>query len=749
MATQIGTTANDTLYGGVGNDLLDGGDGNDTLYDQTSGNDTLLGGAGDDYLSTYTSTGSDSLDGGVGNDTLVGGTGNDTLIGGDGNDDLSGYEGNDSLDGGAGNDTLTGGSGNDTLTGGDGNDYITKYTSSGDSWLLGGAGTDTLLGGTGNDSLDGGDGDDSWIEGYAGNDSISGGAGNDQLWGDEGNDTLDGGAGNDTIYGGEGNDTYYVDSVSDRIVDSSGVDTAYVSVSFAKIPSTIEKVIYTNTAQALPYWIDALLPDDAAGLYFKALLGDSKTFLYFFPSSLPSYDTDATDKLGFTAFNAAQVLRSKAALAYISSVIDLSFAQASSSSATNTISFANNTQTDSAGYAQYPSADFSGSDVFLDKTDSDNLIIADGSYAALTLIHEIGHALGLEHPFAAAQSGGALADPPYLTGSEDNTTWTVMSYSDNAAQHHLLYSPLDIAALQYLYGTSPTSRVDDDTYALSPTTPNFIWDGAGTDTLSASGLSQSATLYLEPGYWGYIGAKASQITSAGQVTVNFGTTIENLIGGSAADTLIGNSANNSMTGGGGNDTIDGASGTDVAVYASTRANFTLAKTNTGFSVTDTKGTAGVDTLSNIERIKFSDLSIALDVGAAQSGGEAQLLLGAVLGKTLTALKKPLLATVIDLFDQGYTMPQLSGALMRLDIWGILANGGNATATNTQIANYLLSTVNKVVPDSLTLAAAVALLNSETGASQGNFLSTLALSDANQTQVGLVGLATTGLEYGGV
>ena len=126
-----------------------------------------------------------------------------------------------------------------------------------------------------------------------------------------------------------------------------------------------------------------------------------------------------------------------------------------------------------------------------------------------------------------------------------------------------------------------------------------------------------------------------------------------------------------------------------------------------------------------------------------------MLLGAVLGKTLTALKKPLLGTVIDLFDQGYTMPQLSGALMRLDIWGILANGGNATATNTQIANYLLSTVNKVVPDSLTLAAAVALLNSEMGASQGNFLSTLALSDANQTQVGLVGLLTTGLEYGGV
>jgi len=164
-------------------------------------------------------------------------------------------------------------------------------------------------------------------------------------------------------------------------------------------------------------------------------------------------------------------------------------------------------------------------------------------------------------------------------------------------------------------------------------------------------------------------------------------------------------------------------------------------------VTDTKGTAGLDTLSNIERIKFSDLSMALDVGATQSGGGAQLLLGAVLGKTLTAQKKPLLGTVIDLFDQGYTMPQLSGALMRLDIWGVLT--GSATATNTQIANYLLTTVSKVAPDSVTLAAAAASLDAETGASQGNFLSTLALSYANQTQVGLLGLVTTGLEYGGV
>lgn len=165
-------------------------------------------------------------------------------------------------------------------------------------------------------------------------------------------------------------------------------------------------------------------------------------------------------------------------------------------------------------------------------------------------------------------------------------------------------------------------------------------------------------------------------------------------------------------------------------------------------VTDNAGTEGDDTLLNIERLKFADISIALDTGATQSGGQAQLLLGAVLGKDLLAIKKPLVGTGIDLFDQGFTFQQLSGAIMRLDIWGLLANGGQASATNTQIANYLLTTVNKAVPDAGTLAAAVSAINSETGAAQGNFLSLLAASAANQTQVGLVGLAATGLEFGG-
>ena len=84
--------------------------------------------------------------------------------------------------------------------------------------------------------------------------------------------------------------------------------------------------------------------------------------------------------------------------------------------------------------------------------------------------------------------------------------------------------------------------------------------------------------------------------------------------------------------------------------------------------------------------------------------------------------------------------------MRLDIWGLFANGGAASATNRQIANYLLSTVNATAPDNATLTEAVGALDAESGGSQGNFLWQLAASSTNQIQVGLVGLSATGLEF---
>ncbi len=213
-------------------------------------------------------------------------------------------------------------------------------------------------------------------------------------------------------------------------------------------------------------------------------------------------------------------------------------------------------------------------------------------------------------------------------------------------------------------------------------------------------------------------------------------------------TLVGSAGNDLFASGPGNDTINAASGTDTVVYTGQRAEYKI-DTNFYLSVKDTLGREGADKLVDVERLKFADIGVAFDLDTSQPAGQAQLLLGAVLGKNLLAVKKPLLGNVIDLLDQGYSMQQLAGAAMRLDIWGILANGGAPGATNTQIANYLLTTVNQAAPDAVTLSQAVMALDTETGADQGNFLWYLSGSTANQSQVGLIGLSLTGLEFGGV
>jgi hypothetical protein len=203
-----------------------------------------------------------------------------------------------------------------------------------------------------------------------------------------------------------------------------------------------------------------------------------------------------------------------------------------------------------------------------------------------------------------------------------------------------------------------------------------------------------------------------------------------------------------LTGAAGNDTIDGGGGTDTITYTISRSNVALAKTGSGFTVTDNTGANGIDSLLNMERLRFSDGGIALDVGATQSAGQTALLLGAVLPGRLVfdATKQALLGAAIDLFDQGYSLQTLSGAVMRLPIWDILT--GKTSPTNTDIATYLLTNVNGMTPDATTLISAVAALDTETSfATQGNFLWHLAESSANQAHIGLVGLTATGLAYG--
>lgn len=754
----------DSLVGGEGADVIETGEGQDTVLGG-NGNDSINGhvvdalagtysftsyagaksvdaGAGDDFV--YGGTDHDSLSGGDGRDSVHGGDGNDTVLGDAGDDALFGEDGADSLVGGDGADAIDTGEGQDTVSGGNGNDSINGHltdsatgaysfqTYAGAKLIAAGAGDDFVYGGTDNDTLLGEAGNDT-LHGSEGHDSLDGGRGNDSLSGGTGNDTLASSYGQDTLDGGAGDDRYLIGTSRFTWMDEGGTDTAVVSVDFVKVPSFIEQVSYAAGVQALPYWVSALLPDEAAGGGYLSSLGTARTYAYTFAQSAPSYLETGSDYLkGWSAFTASEIAATKQSLTYIASLVNLTFVQSTVADALNTLSFANNTQTGSAGYALHPSDTALASDVFLNDT-AENREAKDGTYAALTLIHEIGHALGLKHPFSEPDSTGDSATPPYLVGAEDSTAWTVMSYDSNAAQYAFEYSPLDIAALQYLYGPSPSSRAGNDTYTVSASAANFVWDGAGVDLLDASALTQAATLYLTPGYWGFVGTAAdATITSPGQVTVNFGSTIENLKGSAQADHLYGNASGNAIEGGAGSDVLQGWDGSDtltgglgddtlyggasgewgsrnrgvdVAVFSGPRSNYQIRWSAVTDALTVSSTTEGTDTLWDIEQLQFTDGLLPM---AALRDSLAPTLLAA--SPLSGALRVPLDSPVVLKFNE--TVQPGSGTFT-------LKSGSTTVAsvsvTDSQYVKFEGSTVTINLPANLVSAGTVYTATASAGA----------------------------------
>lgn len=650
-----GDAGNDFILSGGGDDIITGGDGDDTInavkdtdgetgYFSFTGSLDAQGEAGADIING--TSGNDRLDGGPGADKLYGDDGDDVLTGGADDDSLFGDAGNDTLFGGEGADRLYGDAGDDKAYGGLGDDLI--QGGDGNDLLDGGAGADRLYGGSGDDRLDGGDGDDELLAGD-GLDVLRGGAGNDRLYarstdmaagsddganqmfgddgddfivGGNGNDTLDGGAGADRLFGGAGDDHYVVDNLSDYVWDQEGRNTGLVKVDFFKQSAGVAWTLDTGV-KPLPYWIDALVGDGSDYVDARQSVA-AGVIRYAFPdAALASWSE--RDKLGFTPFNADQRAYIAKVLAYVETIINVKFQLVADASQPGVLTFANNRQTGSAGYAT-GGLSFQKWGVFLNNTGTSaagNAAPKDGNYAALTIIHEIGHALGLKHPHDETIGESGAANGPYLSTREDITTYTQLSYNERTEDFVSQFRDLDIAALQYLYGPAEISgtapnQTDDNVYALLTTQRNFIWDGGGNDTLDASAATARVVLSLEAGAHSYFGDAASQyITANGQITINFGTIIENaygtafddhitgnsavnyIRGGSGNDTIAGGAGDDLLQGGAGDDTIDGGDGTDTATY--NREGFAAGIT-VDLQAGTVAGGGGNDRLISIERV---------------------------------------------------------------------------------------------------------------------------------------------------
>ena len=304
-------------------------------------------------------------------------------------------------------------------------------------------------------------------------------------------------------------------------------------------------------------------------------------------------------------------------------------------------------------------------DTYVNQDESSNFDLQPGGYGQTTLVHETGHAIGLEHPGDYNFSvGGVITyghDAEYF---QDSYQYSIMSYFNagntgargfvnwaTGGYYQTPQTPMmhDIAAVQQMYGADLTTRTGDTTYGFHSNADRAvfdfneninpfltIYDAGGHDTLDMSGFTRNSVLDLRDGHfssgWGQQvvaaqlnalwGTNFSQATwdaifdgrtaNPGFLTDNIGiaegTMIEDGLTGRGNDTLIGNDVANRLNGGSGADRYTGNGGADTFVIG-----------EKGYADTITDFKSGLDKLDlsafhiDASKVSFSGNTVFADV----------------------------------------------------------------------------------------------------------------------------------------
>jgi len=215
-----------------------------------------------------------------------------------------------------------------------------------------------------------------------------------------------------------------------------------------------------------------------------------------------------------------------------------------------------------------------------------------GGFGFITLIHEIGHGMGLAHPHDTGGSSTVMNGVSSAFGdlgdfNLNQGIYTTMTYNDGwqtaphgtspSSDYGYQGTPMafDIAILQSLYGANTSYNTGNDFYQLPSsngpgTFYSSIWDAGGNDAILHQG-SQGAVIDLRPAPLTYSENGGGYVSYAsgihGGYTIANGAVIENALGGSGDDTIIGNDVANILVGDAGNDALSGGGDNDIMAGA--------------------------------------------------------------------------------------------------------------------------------------------------------------------------------------
>lgn len=187
---------------------------------------------------------------------------------------------------------------------------------------------------------------------------------------------------------------------------------------------------------------------------------------------------------------------------------------------------------------------------------------------------------------------------------------------------------------------------------------------------------------------------------------------------------------------GGTVSVDGMAGIDTVVLdASTRAQYTVTKTSTGHTAAEVGGSKVV-TMSNIERLDFSNIDLALDMTG--NAGTVAKLISALFGSAYLDTEQ-FVGIGLDMIDSGTN----ANAAAQMAIGTALFTSLAGSTSNTDFVELVYRNVMGHDPSQSELNQYVGMLDS--GAQTKASLAVMA-AESNQNAVHLVGYMDTGIEY---